>query len=405
MIYIISLLVFSGIIFVLIGLLLILESALIGSEERRIVVNNDEETSLGIKGKHTLLSALGSNGILLPSACGGGGSCGMCKCIVNEGGGNVLPTEITHLSRKEQKDNVRLACQLKVKNDLKIEIPESVFSIKKYSATIVSNKNVATFIKELIIKIDPPEKMNFIAGNYVQIDIPEYEVQFKNYDIDDIYLDDWKKQNLLKIKAKGEEEGFRAYSLANAPFEEDILMLTVRIAAPPFDKPDAPPGFGSSYLFGLKTGDKITVSGPYGDFFVKDTRREMCFVGGGAGMAPMRSHILDQLLCVKTNRKISFWYGARSKKEIFYNEDFKKLNNDFSNFTYNVALSEPLKDDNWNGKTGFIHQCLLDDYLNDHDDPSEIEYYLCGPGPMIDAVISMLDDLGVEEEMIFYDKF
>lgn len=405
MIYIISTTVFSSVIFVLVAMLLVVEAKVVKKGDCKILINDDEEKSIQVSGGGTLLSALLTNKILLPSACGGGGSCGTCKCVVPEGGGGVLPTELPHLSRMEQKKDVRLACQLKVRQDMKIRIPDEIFSIQKYHAAVLSNKNVATFIKELVLELDPGEEIDFRAGAYMQIDIPEYETSFSNFEVEQRFRPVWDRFNLWGLKAKSEEAVFRAYSLANPPSEKGILKFTIRIATPPPRVSDAPPGVGSSYVFNLKKGDRVTLSGAYGEFFAKDTDREMCFVGGGAGMAPMRSHIRSQLLDVKTSRILTFWYGARSKAEMFYDEEFKELEQNHENFTYHVALSEPQPEDNWNGMIGFIHQCLYDHYLSKHKDPTEIEYYLCGPPPMLDAIIKMLDDLGVEPEMIAYDKF
>lgn len=405
MIYFVSTTVFSSIILLLVSLLLLVESKVVKKGDNRIVINEDDDKSITTQGGITLLSALSNNDILIPSACGGKGTCGTCKCVVDNGGGDILPTELTHINRKEAAQNVRLACQLKVKQDLEIRIPEEIFNIRKYHATVVSNDNVATFIKELVLQLDPEEHLEFKAGAYIQIDIPEYEADYTQFQVADMYRAAWDHFNLWQYKAKAEEAVFRAYSLANPPAEKDVLKFTIRIASPPPGASDIPPGIGSSYVFSLKSGDKVTLSGPYGDFFVKETEREMCFIGGGAGMAPMRSHILNQLQTVRTGRRVTFWYGARSRQEMFYDEEFQALEAEFENFSYNVALSEPQPEDNWEGMTGFIHQCLHDHYLADHDDPTEIEYYLCGPPPMIDAVNRMLDDLGVEPEMIAYDKF
>jgi len=403
LIYFISLLVFSSVICILVTVLLFVESRVTSSGEHKITINGNTDTSLKVSGTPSLLSALSNNNIFLPSACGGSGSCGMCKCVVNEGGGSILPTEIAHLTRQDKHQNKRLSCQLKVKEDLSIQISESIFGIKKVKATVVSNNNVATFIKELILKPEVPIK--FKAGAYMQIDVPEYDIRFKDFHIESKYISEWKKYNLLALAAKGIKPGFRAYSLANPPHEANILKFNIRIATPPPGTEGIPPGFGSSYVFGLKPGDIVSVSGPYGDFMAKETENEMCFIGGGAGMAPLRSHILNQLDGIHSQRKISFWYGARSKKEMFYDEDFKDLEGRYQQFSYHVALSDPEETDNWTGPTGFIHTHLHDAYLKDHDDPTEIEYYLCGPPPMIDAVLRTLYDLGVEDEMIFYDKF
>ena len=403
MIYLVSLLIFSGVIIILVFVLLFVEAKVTTQGSHTITINDSKDDALTVSGNPTLLSALAQNDIFLPSACGGSGSCAMCKCKVTDGGGAVLPTELAHLSRKEKLDGVRLSCQLKVKQDMAIQVPESIFGIKKVNAIVVSNDNVSTFIKELVL--EPEEPIEFEAGAYIQIDVPEYELTFKDFQIDSKYVSEWKKYNLFDLAAKGIKPGFRAYSMANPPHEKDIVKLYVRIATPPPGTEGIPPGFGSSFIFGLEPGDKVQISGPYGDFMTKDTDKEMCFIGGGAGMAPLRSHILHQLEGINSGRKITFWYGARSVKEMFYHEEFLDLENRFDNFTYHVALSSPEKEDNWTGPTGFVHVHLIDSYLQDHEDPTEIEYYLCGPPPMIDAVIESLYDLGVEDDMIFFDKF
>ena len=403
MLYLLSILVFSGVILILVTVLLFVESKVTTKGNFEVLINDDKDKSLKISGNPTLLSALSRNDIFLPSACGGSGSCGMCKCVVTEGGGGILPTELAHLSRKDKLAGKRLSCQLKVKDNLRIEVPESIFGIKKVNAEVVSNQNVATFIKELVLRPETP--IDFKAGAYIQIDVPEYDLAFKDFHIDGKFVSEWKKYNLLELTARGIKPGFRAYSLANPPHDNDVMMLNVRIATPPPGTEGIPPGFGSSYIFNLKPGDKVTVSGPYGDFMAKDTNREMCFVGGGAGMAPLRSHILHQLDGIHTKRKISFWYGARSKKEMFYDDIFKDLEARHQNFSYYIALSSPDPEDNWEGLTGFIHNHLCDSYLCTHEDPTEIEYYLCGPPPMINAIINALYNLGVEDDMIFFDKF
>jgi len=402
-IYLISLLIFSGVIIVLVFVLLFVEAKVTTQGSHAITINDSKEDTLTVSGNPTLLSALSRNDIFLPSACGGSGSCAMCKCKVTDGGGAILPTELAHLSRKEKLEGVRLSCQLKVKQDMAIQVPESIFGIKKVNAIVVSNDNVSTFIKELVL--EPEESIEFEAGSYIQIDVPEYELTFKDFHINSKYVSEWKKYNLFDLAAKGIKPGFRAYSMANPPHEKDIVKLNVRIATPPPGTESIPPGFGSSFIFGLKPGDKVKISGPYGDFMAKDTDKEMCFLGGGAGMAPLRSHILHQLEGIDSRRKITFWYGARSVKEMFYHEEFLDLEKRFDNFTYHVALSAPEKEDNWNGLTGFVHIHLIDSYLKEHEDPTEIEYYLCGPPPMIDAVIDDLYEMGVEDDMIFYDKF
>ncbi|MBT7260845.1 MAG: NADH:ubiquinone reductase (Na(+)-transporting) subunit F [Desulfobacula sp.] len=403
MLYLLSILVFSGVIFILVTVLLLVESKVTFKGEFDITINGNKDEKLKISGNPSLLSALSQKNIFLPSACGGSGSCGMCKCEVTKGGGSILPTELAHLTRKDKLANKRLSCQLKVKNNLEIKIPESIFGIKKVAAKVISNNNVATFIKELVLKPETP--IDFKAGAYIQIDVPEYDLMFKNFHIESKYVSEWKKYNFFELTSKGIKQGFRAYSLANPPHDNQIIMLNIRIATPPPGTEGIPPGFGSSYVFGLEPGDKVTISGPYGDFLAKDTENEMCFIGGGAGMAPLRSHILHQFDGIHTKRQVSFWYGARSKKEMFYDDDFKDLDKRYDNFTYHVALSNPDEDDHWDGMTGFIHNHLCDEYLCRHEDPTEIEFYLCGPPPMIDAIIKALYDLGVEDDMIFFDKF
>jgi len=406
MIYGLSILVFAGVIMTLVGVLTILEKKLVPQGEVKILINGDEEKSPDVSPGGTLLGALSGSKIFLPSACGGGGTCAMCKCKVLEGGGDILPTELTHISRKEAKENWRLACQVKVKQDMKVEVPEEVFSIQKFPCTVRSNDNVATFIKELVLDIDEGKFLDFTAGGYIQIDIPEYyDLKYKDFEIAEEYHPDWDKFDLWRYAANNPEECFRAYSMANHPAEGNMVMLNVRIASPPPNRDDIPPGIASSYIFNLKPGDKVMISGPYGEFFAKDTEREMIYVGGGAGMAPMRSHLFDLFHTKKTNRKVSFWYGARSKREMFYDDHFKDIEEKFPNFSYHVGLSDPLPEDEWDGPVGFIHQVLYDNYLKDHPDPTECEYYLCGPPMMIAAINKLLYDLGVEKEMIAYDEF
>ncbi|MDF1590635.1 MAG: NADH:ubiquinone reductase (Na(+)-transporting) subunit F [Desulfobacterales bacterium] len=401
--YIVSFSVFLSVVLLLVLALLVVESQVVQKGDRKIVINDDPEKSLQAPPGRTLLSALAAKGIYLASACGGKGSCAMCKCRVEEGARGILPTEMPHLTRAEKRQNVRLACQVKVKEDLKIHIPPEIFNIKKYTATVVSNENVATFIKELVLGLDGNERIDFSSGQYIQIDIPEYELEYEKIDVGQRFRSVWDKFGLWGLHAQAEEPVFRAYSMANTP-EEDHLKFTVRIATPPPGS-DVPPGIASSYLFGLKPQDKVILGGPYGEFLIKETDKEMCFVGGGAGMAPMRSHIFTQLLIKKTRRQMTFWYGARSKSEMFYDAEFQELAQNFENFSYYVALSDPMPEDNWEGLTGFIHQAAHDQYLSKHKDPAEIEYYLCGPPPMIAAVKEMLDSLGVEPEMIAYDDF
>jgi len=402
-IYVVSLAVFFLVIFTLVGLLLFVQSRVSSEGEKNIVINKDEENPLTVTGTPSLLSALGQNDIFLPSACGGSGSCGMCKCVVKEGAGAILPTELAHLGLADKKAGKRLSCQLKVKDDMAIELPQAVFGIKKIGAEVVSNDNVATYIKELVLR--PDEPLSFKSGAYIQIDVPEYEFCFKDFDIDSKYVSEWKKYNLMELTSSGVSPGFRAYSLANPPHETDILKMTVKIATPPPGTSGIPPGFGSSYVFGLKPGDRVTVSGPYGDFFVKESDREKCFIGGGAGIAPLRSHVLDLLEGGKTESTISLWYGARSQKDMCYHDTFRKLEEMYPNFFYRTALSRPAEDPPWEGFTGYIQNYLAKDYLEDHDDPAEVEYYLCGPPPMVDGIVETLDSFGVDMDMIFYDKF
>jgi Na+-transporting NADH:ubiquinone oxidoreductase subunit F len=402
--YLISLGVFLGVVIVLVGALLLVESKVVVKGNRTVEINRDPDRTIEVPTGITLLSALNRNDILLPSACGGKGSCGLCKCKVNEGGRDILPTELAHLNRNEKIGNIRLSCQLKVKEDMKIRIPDEIFNIKKYNATVVSNQNVASFIKELRLKLDPGEHMDFTTGSYVQIDIPEYERSYREIHVGETYKKVWDRFDFWGLKARTEEPVYRAYSMANIP-TEDELRFTIRIATPPPGAADIPPGVASSYLFTLKSGDRVTLSGPYGDFFVKDTDREMCFIGGGAGMAPLRAHIFHQLLNEKTDRRITFWYGARSLVELFYEEEFRELEKNYDNFSLHVALSDPLPEDEWQGPVGFIHQVAYDQYLKDHPDPGEIEYYLCGPPMMLKAVQEMLDSLGVEPEMVAFDDF
>ena len=407
MIYLAATGVFLSVILVLVGLLLFVEGKVVQKGSNRVIINDDEEKSIDAPSGRTLLSALSANGIFIPSGCGGGGACGMCKCKVEDGSRGPLPTELAHLSRKERKGDIRLACQMKVKEDLRIRIPDEILSVKKYSATVVSNENVATFIKDLILELDDGEHLNFTAGAYVQIDIPEYEIPFEHFRVRvaERYRPDWDRFNLWGLRGKNLRPVFRAYSLASPPSEPTRLRFTIRIATPPPGATNLPPGTGSTYIFNLKSGDKVTLSGPFGEFAVRETGREMCFVGGGAGMAPLRSQILDQLIRIHTDRRISFWYGARSKLELFFDEEFKGLAEKYPNFSYHAALSNPMPEDQWDGMTGYIHQQLHDSYLSSHVDPTEIEYYLCGPPLMVQAVEDMLDNLGVEPEMIAYDKF
>ena len=407
MIYLIGTIVFTSVIMLLVGLLLLVEAKVVLKGDRSVMINNDTDKILQVDSGTSLLKALSNNNIFIPSACGGGGSCGMCKCRVEEGVQNFLPTELAHINRKEKQENIHLACQLKVKEDLKIRIPEDILEVKKYHATVVSNDNVATFIKDLILELGEEESLDFDAGAYVQIDVPEYELSFSEFRkrVGKKFQPSWDRFDLWGLRSKSEEAIFRAYSLANPPVENRHLRFTIRIATPPPGKQGAPPGKGSSFIFNLNPGDKLTLSGPYGDFFVKKTDREMCFVGGGAGMAPLRSQVLHHLETLNTKRIISFWYGARSKQELFFDEEFRALEEAHVNFSFNVALSDPQPEDDLDGMTGYIHQNLKDHYLAKHEDPTEIEYYLCGPPMMIEASEQMLDDMGVDPEMIAFDKF
>lgn len=399
-----SVLIFAGVITLLVIGLMFASKHLQPSGTVTIDINEGSKTITTSPGS-SLLSSLASNGIFLPSACGGGGTCSMCKCKVSEGGGDLLPTEAGYISKQQAKEGVRLGCQVKVKNDMKIEVPDEVLEIKKFEATVISNGNVATFIKELKMKLPEGMDLNHKAGGYIQIDIPEYDLSFKSFDIEPEYRDAWDNFKLWDLSVKNEEPCFRAYSMANHPAEGNIVMLNVRIATPP-PHSDAPPGIASSYIFNLKPGDKVMLSGPFGEFFIKkDSKREMVYIGGGAGMAPLRSHVCHLFQTMKTDRKVSYWYGARSAREMFYEEDFRAIEKEFPNFSFHVGMSEPQPEDNWTGPTGFIHNVVLENYLKDHPDPSEIEYYLCGPPPMIAAVDKMLYDLGVERDMIAYDEF
>ncbi len=401
-----SVLVFIAIILILVSILNLAEKKLLPQGKVKILINDDEDKSPTVKPGGTLLNTLTSLNIYIPSACGGGGTCGLCKVQVETGGGQILPTELNHISRSEAKEHWRLACQTKVREAMKIHVPEEIFNIQKWECTVRSNRSVATFIKELILELPSGENLNFRAGGYIQIDIPEYEIDFHTIEIDAEYHADWDKYNIWDLHCKNTEPVVRAYSMANHPAEGNIVMLNVRIATPPPKLwNDVPPGISSTYIFNLKPGDKVTISGPYGEFFTKDTDKEMIFIGGGAGMAPMRSHLFNLFKTLKTQRKVSFWYGARSLREMFYDDEFKQIEKDFPNFSYHVALSEPLKEDNWTGPVGFIHQVLYDNYLKDHEDPTEVEYYMCGPPMMVDAVDNMLYNLGVEPDMIMYDKF
>ena len=390
----------------IVGVLLIARSQLVSSGSVRIIVNGDESQAIETKAGGTLLATLADQKLFIPSACGGGGTCAQCLVNIDEGGGELLPTEEGHITRGMAKEGCRLSCQVKVKSDMRIRVPDSVFSVQKWDCEVVSNENVATFIKEFKVRLPEGKKIDFTSGDYIQIEIPPHDVSYKNFEVETEYREDWDKFDLWRFRSKTDDTVERAYSMANYPAEgDDIVMLNVRIASPPPRLPDVPPGKGSSYIFDQKPGDKVTISGPFGEFHIKPTEREMIFIGGGAGMAPLRSHIMRMLETEKTDRKMSYWYGARSLREMFYVEDFDRLQSENDNFKWHVALSEPLPEDNWEGHTGFIHQVVLENYLKNHAAPEECEYYLCGPPMMNQAVLQMLDDLGVDPEMIDLDDF
>ena len=422
-----SIAVFFVVILLLVSLLLTAKAKLAPSGPVQLDINGSE---VEVESGSTLLSTLSNQKIFLPSACGGGGTCGMCKCQINEGGGEILPTETGFFTRKEIAEDWRLGCQVKVKNDMKVKVPEEIFGIKKWECEVVSNYNVASFIKEFVVKLPEGERMDFEAGGYIQIDVPEIDVEFKNMDIAphpddpsgaDKFKAEWDKFGLWDLKMKNDEPQFRAYSMANHPAEGNIIMLNIRIATPPWDRAkngwmDVNPGVCSSYVFDLKPGDKCTISGPYGEFFIKDTDKEMVYVGGGAGMAPLRAHIFHLFHTLKTGRKVSYWYGGRSKRELFYIEHFRRIEKEFPNFRFHVVLSEPMEEDNWkvskdiddregDGFLGFVHQAFIDQYLSTHPEPEEIEFYFCGPPMMNAAVLKMCDDWGVPPEHVAFDDF
>lgn len=422
-----SIAVFFVVILLLVSLLLTAKAKLAPSGPVQLDINGSE---VEVESGSTLLSTLSNQKIFLPSACGGGGTCGMCKCQINEGGGEILPTETGFFTRKEIAEDWRLGCQVKVKNDMKVKVPEEIFGIKKWECEVVSNYNVASFIKEFVVKLPEGERMDFEAGGYIQIDVPEIDVEFNNMDIAphpddpagaDKFKAEWDKFGLWDLKMKNDEPQFRAYSMANHPAEGNIIMLNIRIATPPWDRAkngwmDVNPGVCSSYVFDLKPGDKCTISGPYGEFFIKDTDKEMVYVGGGAGMAPLRAHIFHLFHTLKTGRKVSYWYGGRSKRELFYIEHFRRIEKEFPNFRFHVVLSEPMEEDNWkvskdiedregDGFLGFVHQAFIDQYLSTHPEPEEIEFYFCGPPMMNAAVLKMCDDWGVPPEHVAFDDF
>ena len=396
-------LVFTLLILILAAIILAARKWLVPEGDVTITVNGEKEIKVPAGGK--LLGALAEGGLYVSSACGGGGSCGQCTVKVHEGGGEILPTELNHISKREAREGERLSCQVAVKSDMEVEVDEAVFGVKKWECEVISNNNVATFIKELKLKIPDGESVPFRAGGYIQIECGPYDINYSDYDVADEYREDWEKFGLFKVHAVNSEDVVRAYSMANYPDEKGIIMLNVRIASPPPGNPNVPAGKMSSFIFNLKPGDKVTISGPFGEFFAKDTDAEMVFIGGGAGMAPMRSHIFDQLKRLDSKRKITFWYGARSKREMFYVEDFDKLAEEHDNFEWHVALSDPLPDDNWDGYTGFIHNVVYENHLKNHPAPEDCEYYMCGPPIMNKSVIEMLHNLGVEDENIMLDDF
>ena len=395
---------FTTVVLALVVLILAAKWKLVASGNVAININNQKDIQVPAGGK--LLGALADEGIFVSSACGGGGTCAQCVVKVFEGGGEILPTERSHINRREAREGLRLSCQVAVKQDMKVEVPAEAFETKKWNCKVRSNRNVATFIKELVLELPSGEEVDFRPGGYIQIEVPPHEVSYKNFNIEKEYHEDWDKYDVWRYVSKVEEPVVRAYSMANFPGETGIIMLNVRIASPPPRAPEGtPPGKVSSYIFNLQPGDEVTISGPYGEFFIKDTDAEMIYIGGGAGMAPLRSHIFELFKRRKTHRKVSYWYGGRSARELFYQGEFDAISKEFPNFSFNVALSEPLPEDNWTGYTGFIHQVLLDNYLKEHPAPEDIEYYICGPPMMNAAVFKMLDDLGVEPENIAYDDF
>ena len=399
-------LMFTFTIVSLVGLLMAARSQLVSTGDVDITVNDDPQRALCTRTGGTLLGTLAANSLFVPSACGGKGSCGVCKVTVLEGGGAVLPTELSHLDRGEVRGGVRLSCQVKVKQDMRIEIPPEVFDIRRWQCKVRSNANVATFIKELVLDLPAGEVVPFRAGGYIQIEAPTGSYAYQGIDVEEEYRADWDRFNLWRYTAELDEPVTRAYSMANYPEETGVIMLNVRIASPPPRAPEGtPPGKMTAYLFGLKPGDEVTISGPFGEFFARETDAEMLFIGGGAGMAPMRSHIFDQFRRLGTQRKVSFWYGARSLREAFYIDDFNSIQAEHDNFEWHLALSEPLPEDDWSGHTGFIHQVVFDNYLKDHPAPEDVEYYLCGPPLMLKACMEMLDGLGVEPRNILFDDF
>ena len=400
---ILGVVMFTAIVVALVVIILSARAKLVASGNVTIKVNGEKDIVTPAGGK--LLQTLAGSGLFLPSACGGGGSCAQCKCKVESGGGSILPTEASHFTKREANEGWRLSCQVPVKQDMEIEVPEEVFGVKQWECTVESNPNVATFIKELTLRLPEGENVDFRAGGYVQLECPPHEVKYSDFDIEEEYRGDWKQFGLFDLVSKVDEAVIRAYSMANYPEEKGVVKFNIRVATPPPRTKGLPPGKMSSWVFNLKPGDKVTVYGPFGEFFAKDTDAEMVFIGGGAGMAPMRSHIFDQLRRIKTDRKISFWYGARSLRELFYQDEYDQLQEENENFKWHIALSDPQPEDNWEGMTGFIHNVLYEQYLKEHPAPEDCEYYMCGPPMMNAAVIKMLKDLGVEDENIMLDDF
>ncbi|ARD43403.1 MULTISPECIES: NADH:ubiquinone reductase (Na(+)-transporting) subunit F [Colwelliaceae] len=396
---------FTVIVLALVMVILFAKSKLVSSGDVTISINGDPEKAVTTAAGGKLLGALADQGIFIPSACGGGGTCGQCRVEIHSGGGDILPTESGHINKREAKEGCRLACQVAVKQDMDIVLEDEIFGVQQWECEVISNDNQATFIKELKLQIPNGESVPFKAGGYIQIEAPAHHVKYSDFDIDDQYKGDWNHFGFFDVESKVDEPTLRAYSMANYPEEEGIIMLNVRIATPPPGRLHLPAGKMSSYIFSLKAGDKVTISGPFGEFFAKETENEMVFIGGGAGMAPMRSHIFDQLKRLQSKRKMSFWYGARSKREMFYEDDYNGLAAENDNFEWHVALSDPQPEDNWDGMTGFIHNVLHEQYLKDHEAPEDCEYYMCGPPMMNAAVIHMLKDLGVEDENIMLDDF
>lgn len=396
---------FTGIIMALVALILVARARLLPEGEVVLTINRDPEKSITVAPGGKLLTVLADHKIFIPSACGGGGTCGQCKVKIPAGGGDILPTETAHINKRMAREGYRLSCQVGVKQDLALELPAEIFAIRQWRCKVRSNSNCATFIKELVLELPAGEELDFRAGGYIQIEAPPHVVEYKEMVIEEEYRADWDRMDLWRYRSEVKEPIMRAYSMANYPEELGIVMLNVRVSPPPPSVPDAPPGQMSSFIFNLKPGDEVTISGPFGEFFAKETDAEMIFIGGGAGMAPLRSHIFDQLKRLHSSRKISFWYGARSLREAFYVEEFEALAAAHDNFIWHLVLSDPQPEDNWSGAVGFVHHFLLSSYLKDHPTPEDCEYYLCGPPMMTKAVVEMLENLGVEGENILFDNF